>query len=133
MSAPGNTFLSTGLGVLFLIVLCYVGGRLHQWYKHTFEREEAFREGYDRATRSLFSLATRTNKDVVAVARAPEFQTGVARGAAPIPLNTVQQPLALPPVTPPKERVPRHRANSGRILPVTKKFDVTALQAKKSA
>lgn len=107
MSAPGNTLITTGLGVLMLVVVCYVGGRLHQWYKHTFEREEAFREGYDKATRSLFSLATKTSKNVSPVAKPAEsFQPGIARGAAAVPIGRAAKRA-------------RHRADDKRTLPPT--------------
>jgi hypothetical protein len=37
----------------------YAAGRLHQWYRTGVERDEAYRDGYDTATRSVFSLAAR--------------------------------------------------------------------------
>lgn len=45
-----------------LVGLTYVAGRVHQFFKQTNEREQAFRDGYNTATRSLFALATRTAK-----------------------------------------------------------------------
>jgi hypothetical protein len=37
----------------------YAAGRLHQWYRTGLDRDEAYRNGYDTATRSTFSLAAR--------------------------------------------------------------------------
>lgn len=56
-------------GLLLLVSLCYAAGRLHQWYLTTSDREMAFRDGYDTATKSLFSLATRTARLSFARAR----------------------------------------------------------------
>ena len=45
--------------VAIVIFTAYAAGRVHQWYRHGFEREEAFREGYNQASHALFHLATR--------------------------------------------------------------------------
>jgi hypothetical protein len=45
------TGLSAGSG--------YAAGRLHQWHRTGVQRDEAYRDGYDAATRSVFSLAAR--------------------------------------------------------------------------
>ena len=52
---------ATLLTVLAVIIACtgYAAGRLHQWYREGVDRDEAYREGYDTATRSTFSLAAR--------------------------------------------------------------------------
>ncbi len=84
MDAAGTSALmNTGLGVLVLIVLCYASGRMHQWVRQAFEREMAYREGYDTATRSLFSLATRALRGEPVAA--PPAQ------AAPAPVRAVPQ------------------------------------------
>jgi hypothetical protein len=59
MAAPGNSALL--LTMLAALIACtgYAGGRIHQWYRMGRERDEAFRDGYDTATRSVFSLAAR--------------------------------------------------------------------------
>lgn len=87
--------------MLLIIVLCYLGGRLHQWHRATDEREAAYRDGYDTATKSLFSLATRTARSMVR-----------PRGAA-----TVVIPAMDPPAEPTVQRTARparHRAESRR-------------------
>ena len=48
------------LAVAMVILTAYAAGRVHQWSRHGFEREEAFREGYNLASHALFHLATRT-------------------------------------------------------------------------
>jgi len=66
----------------------YAGGRIHQWYRMGWERDEAYRDGYDTATRSVFSLAAR----VISPRRAdrppasgnlPATTAGSARNAPP--------------------------------------------------
>lgn len=132
MSAPGNTIISTGLGVLMLIILCYVGGRLHQWYRHTLDREDAYRDGYNTATKSLFHLATRVGREV-SIARNGNvrvFEPGVARGAAPVPPPVDNKPVILE-----ASKGPRHRAGARRraALSVTKQYEFPDLRDKKSA
>ena len=59
MTVPGNdTLLITALAA-FAACLGYAAGRLHQWYRTVLDRDEAYRDGYDTATRSVFSLAAR--------------------------------------------------------------------------
>lgn len=57
-----HDWLAPGAAVAMLVGLTYVAGRVHQFFKQTNEREQAFRDGYNTATRSLFALATRTAK-----------------------------------------------------------------------
>src|SRR3954454_1438536 len=48
--------------ILLALVVAATGysvGRLHQWWRAGEDRDEAYREGYDSATRSAFSLAAR--------------------------------------------------------------------------
>lgn len=59
MTAPGNSTLLLTLLAAFLACTGYAGGRLHQWYRMGQDRDEAYRDGYDTATRSVFSLAAR--------------------------------------------------------------------------
>jgi hypothetical protein len=48
--------------VIMLSLVCYAGGRVHQYFRQGLDRDHAYREGYNTATRSLFALATRTSK-----------------------------------------------------------------------
>ncbi|WP_433367438.1 hypothetical protein ACQPZX_39620 [Actinoplanes sp. CA-142083] len=59
MTAPGNSALVFTLLAVFLACSGYAAGRLHQRYQMERDREEAYRDGYDTATRSIFSLAAR--------------------------------------------------------------------------
>ncbi|HEV7964248.1 MAG TPA: hypothetical protein VGP57_17035 [Actinoplanes sp.] len=59
MTAPGNSTLLLTLLAAFFACVGYAGGRLHQWYRMGRDRDEAYRDGYDTATRSVFSLAAR--------------------------------------------------------------------------
>ena len=55
--APGNDFLQVLFVLLFTLTVTYAAGRLHQWYRQALERDLAWRDGYDRATHSLYRLA----------------------------------------------------------------------------
>jgi hypothetical protein len=59
MTAPGNSPLILTLLAAFIACTGYAGGRLHQWYRMGRDRDDAFRDGYDTATRSVFTLAAR--------------------------------------------------------------------------
>jgi hypothetical protein len=59
MTAPGNSALLITLLAVFVACSAYAAGRLHQRYQMERDREEAYRDGYDTATRSVFSLAAR--------------------------------------------------------------------------
>jgi hypothetical protein len=59
MTAPGNSAVLFVLLAAFLACTGYAAGRLHQWYRTGQDRDEAYRDGYDTATRSVFSMAAR--------------------------------------------------------------------------
>ena len=59
MTAPGNSAVLIILLAAFLACTGYAAGRLHQSYRTGQDRDEAFRDGYDTATRSVFSMAAR--------------------------------------------------------------------------
>jgi hypothetical protein len=59
MTAPDNSPLILTLLAAFIACTGYAGGRLHQWYRMGRDRDDAFRDGYDTATHSVFSLAAR--------------------------------------------------------------------------
>lgn len=58
--------LGPGVAILLTALLCYLAGRIHQFYRTGEERDLAYRDGYNTATRSLFSLAARTARGVQA-------------------------------------------------------------------
>lgn len=52
--------------IIMLGIACYGFGRVHQYFKQGLERDVAFRDGYDTATKSLFREATRIAKGIEA-------------------------------------------------------------------
>jgi len=84
MTAPGNSTLLLTLLAALIASTGYAGGRIHQWYRMGRDRDEAFRDGYDTATRSVFSLAAR----VISPRRADRAAIRVAGSVvndAPVP------------------------------------------------
>ncbi|GIE93186.1 hypothetical protein [Paractinoplanes rishiriensis] len=80
MTAPGNSALLVTLLAVFVACSAYAAGRLHQRYQMERDREEAYRDGYDTATRSVFSLAARVIAPRRAVrASVPALPTGSGR------------------------------------------------------
>jgi hypothetical protein len=59
MTVPGNSTLLLTLLAAFVACTGYAAGRLHQRHRTDLERVEAYRDGYDTATRRVFSLAAR--------------------------------------------------------------------------
>lgn len=54
---------------IMLLTLCaYGSGRAHQWYRHSLDRDSAFRDGYNRASLALFAMATRGGRNTQAEA-----------------------------------------------------------------
>lgn len=84
MTAPGNDIVLSVLLIAFTACTGYAAGRIHQWYRTALERDQAYRDGYDTATRSLFGLAAR-------IVRPRRSERGEVRGTA-----TVTSILAAP-------------------------------------
>ncbi|MET8147744.1 hypothetical protein ACIBSW_28630 [Actinoplanes sp. NPDC049668] len=59
MTAPADDTVLIALVAVFTASTGYAAGRLHQWYRTGLDRDEAYRDGYDTATRSVFSMAAR--------------------------------------------------------------------------
>ena len=70
------------LSVIFVVVSSYTVGRMHQWYRHSSERDVAYHEGYNQASRSLFHLAVRA---MPAEDRAAVSESGTSDTAGPAP------------------------------------------------
>jgi hypothetical protein len=118
MSAPGNSVVLLVLLSLFLSCAGYALGRLHERRMSGEEREEAYRDGYDHAARSVFSLAARVagprRRSAVrasamvgeppAVTGEGEPRTGEA-ASAPAPIVAAPEPepesVSVDPVPPP--------------------------------
>src|SRR4051812_1250720 len=56
MTAPGNDLLIIILTLSVLLSSGYAMGRVHQSRKHGLERDEAYRAGYDKASRSIMGM-----------------------------------------------------------------------------
>jgi hypothetical protein len=78
MIAPGNSIVQLVLALAFVIASGYASGRIHQWYKHGLERDHAFREGYDRASQSMFEMAIRAGRRTAVVETPPAKGTRTA-------------------------------------------------------
>ncbi|MFI5932962.1 hypothetical protein [Actinoplanes sp. NPDC051494] len=61
MTPSGSIAIQFALSVAMVIFTAYVAGRVHQWYRHGFERDVAYREGYNQASHTLFQLAVRNH------------------------------------------------------------------------
>lgn len=72
MSAASSTAVQVALAVALVILTAYAAGRVHQWYKHDFERDVAYRDGYNQASRTLFHLAIRHQPDTLALESASD-------------------------------------------------------------
>lgn len=59
MIAPGNSLIQALFALAFVIATGYASGRIHQWYRHGVERDQAYRSGYNLASNSMFDLALR--------------------------------------------------------------------------
>ena len=94
MTAPGNDIVQIVLALAFVIASGYALGRIHQWYKHGLERDGAYREGYNHASRSMFDMVVRNRTGRLSVAAA---HPAAPRSPAPTPnlsgLSTEPQDL----------------------------------------
>jgi hypothetical protein len=77
MTAPGNNLLQIALALAFVIASGYASGRIHQWYRHGLERDHAYREGYNHASHSMFTMALQARGHTIATGTpAPGPDTG---------------------------------------------------------
>jgi hypothetical protein len=115
MTAPGNSAVLFVLLAAFLTCTGYAAGRLHQWYRIGQERDEAYRDGYDTATRSVFSMAAR-----IIGPRRTERGAAIRASAAvpPVPPGGAQV-LGLPSAAPGRHTVPDElvHATTYRLVP----------------
>lgn len=109
-AAPGNELIVYLFACAFLVATFYAAGRIHQFYRQSIDRDHAFRDGYNMATRSLFALATRTHKAVAA----PPVEAPPMRGAASVQHRPVPSPGR-----------PKHRAGDRRRADLAKTARIT--------
>lgn len=106
--------------MFLLVLMTYMAGRVHQFFRQTVEREVAFRDGYNQATQSLFSLATRTARGLPPASLPQDEAPAKMRpGFASAP-EQARRPL------PPRHRAPGRRKGS---LYDTKKLEWAPDQA----
>jgi hypothetical protein len=58
LTAVSNTVITVGLSLSIFVSSAYALGRIHQWYRHGAAREVAYRDGYDKASHTMFGLVT---------------------------------------------------------------------------
>ncbi|WP_250009574.1 hypothetical protein [Actinoplanes sp. M2I2] len=56
MTAPGNETIIFIIALGILLSGAYAFGRIHQWHKRGVERDQAYRTGYDKASRSIMAM-----------------------------------------------------------------------------
>jgi hypothetical protein len=83
MTAPGNDLVQIVLALAFVIASGYALGRIHQWYKHGLERDGAYREGYNHASRSMFDLVVRNRTGKLAPAAHPAGPRSISPAVNP--------------------------------------------------
>jgi hypothetical protein len=59
----GSTALELALALIVVIAGGYAAGRLHQYSRRKTEQADAYREGYDQASETLFPLTVRTERE----------------------------------------------------------------------
>jgi hypothetical protein len=119
MTAPGDSSLLLILLAAFIGCTGYAGGRLHQWYRMGRDRDEAYRDGYDTATRSVFSLAARVISPRRAERAAIRASAAVVLPiSAPMPatirVGAVLDPTVTQPMSPAPDGRPAAVEPSGR-------------------
>jgi hypothetical protein len=101
MTAPGDSVLLLILFAVFLTCCGYAAGRAHQRFLTSQDREDAYRDGYETGTRSVFSTAVR----MLGPRRPVRASAPVAPPEEPVrppeePVRPPEEPVELP-VTPP--------------------------------
>lgn len=64
-------WVPSATGIVAVCFLCYLAGRLHQYGRSVDDRERSYTDGYNTATKALFSLATRATVVAGAVEAPP--------------------------------------------------------------
>jgi len=103
MTVPRNVAVVLVLVALFLACTGYAAGRLHQWHRRRSDRDAAYREGYEIATRKTFSLAARIigpRRDRSAVRGAAAVPPSPPFPATPSPATTVPPDPSSPAASP---------------------------------
>lgn len=59
----GSTTLELAFALTLVIAAGYAAGRIHQLSRRQTEQADAYREGYDQASETLFPLTVRTERE----------------------------------------------------------------------
>lgn len=91
----GNDTILTTLAALLVVASAFACGALYQWYRHALERHDAWRDGYDQASGTMFKLAARFTR------RRPGESTMdiITAVQEKQPAATTQIAVPVPPVT----------------------------------
>jgi hypothetical protein len=57
MTVPGYSVVAALPALAFVVASGYASGRIHQWFRNGVQRDRAYREGYAKASDSLFDMA----------------------------------------------------------------------------
>jgi hypothetical protein len=112
MSVPGNSILIIALLAIFVACSGYAAGRIQQRRRTGRDREAAYRDGYETASRSVFSLAARVigpRRSGVRASAAVKRDGREGPGSVPrseplppaVPAATAPSSSAPPSITPP--------------------------------
>jgi hypothetical protein len=77
MIAPGNAVIQVIFAIAFMVTTGYALGRIHQWYRDSYRREQAYRNGYDLASDSMFEMAM-ARRPTEATRREEPFEVAVS-------------------------------------------------------
>jgi hypothetical protein len=77
MSTVGSNAFHIIAYILISMLFAYCGGRIHQWYMHSMDRDRSFREGYNNGYHSLFAVAARNTQST------PDLPTPIGQAARP--------------------------------------------------
>jgi hypothetical protein len=77
MSTVDNNALHIIACILLSMLFAYCGGRIHQWYMHSMDRDRSFREGYHNGYHSLFAVAARNTRST------PDLPTPIGQATRP--------------------------------------------------
>ncbi|MFF5085277.1 hypothetical protein ACFY36_50255 [Actinoplanes sp. NPDC000266] len=110
MTAPGDSVLIFILVAVFFACCGYAAGRLHQKRQSAHDREEAYREGYEKASNRPFDPGPRRAapspvEAPPAAAPHPAAPHPAAAHPAPRPAAPSQGSFPVPPPPPPNVRV----------------------------
>ncbi|GAA1628866.1 hypothetical protein [Actinoplanes couchii] len=87
MTAPGNGVLYLLLTLAIVVSSGYAVGRIHQWHRHGRDRDEAYRTGYDQASRAIIGMMAERRAPTAPLVNPPHVRRTVVnqRQLYPVP------------------------------------------------